>query len=96
MCLGPQAPGTRAAAYSPQHSRALLDFFKWAMREGPWDGGDLDGGGVQDKAESLGLIVKTQYDPEKHGTQCDFEAGDDYFEFAPGLSIPSTGGGPAA
>lgn len=64
---------------------ALVEFFRWAMREGPWDGGDLDGGSVQDKAESLGLIVKTQYDAEKHGVQSDFERGDDWFEYAPGL-----------
>lgn len=62
---------------------ALLAFFKWAMREGPWDGCDLDGAAVQDKAEALGLIVKTQYDAEKHGVQSDFEQGDDWFEYAP-------------
>lgn len=64
---------------------ALLAFFQWAMREGPWDGGDLDGASIQDKAESLGLIVKTQYDAEKHGVQSDFEHGDDWFEYAPQL-----------
>jgi hypothetical protein len=69
---------------------ALVEFFKWAMREGPWDGGDLDGGSVQDKAESLGLIVKTQYDAEKHGVQSDFEHGDDWFVLAPGIALPST------
>ncbi len=72
-------------AAQPTLNSQLAEFFTWAMREGPWDGGDLDGGSVQDKAESLGLIVKTQYDPEKHGMQCDFEKGDDYFEFAPDL-----------
>lgn len=66
---------------------ALLEFFRWAMREGPWDGGDLDGGSVQDKAESLGLIVKTQYDAEKHGVQSEFETGDDWFEYAPDLRV---------
>jgi hypothetical protein len=66
----------------------LLEFFKWAMREGPWDGGDLDGGSVQDKAEALGLIVKTQYNAEKHGVQSDFETGDDWFEYAPDLRAP--------
>jgi hypothetical protein len=70
---------------------ALVEFFKWAMREGPWEGGDLDGGGIQDKAESLGLIVKTKFDPEKHSTAYgDFPDGDDYYEFAPGVSITST------
>jgi hypothetical protein len=68
---------------------ALVEFFKWAMREGPWEGGDLDGGSIQDKAESLGLIVKTKFDPDKHGG-ADFSEGDDYYEFAPGVSITST------
>jgi len=66
----------------------LLEFFKWAMREGPWDGCDLDGAAIQDKAEELGLIVKTQYDAEKHGVQSDFETGDDWFEYAPDLRAP--------
>ena len=70
---------------------ALLTFFKWAMREGPWDGGDLDGGSVQDKAESLGLIVKTQYDAERHGIQSDFEHGDDWFEYKPDLRAAVAG-----
>jgi hypothetical protein len=70
---------------------ALLEFFKWAMREGPWDGGDLDGASVQDKAESLGLIVKTQYDAEKHGIQSEFEDGDDWFEYAPHLRSDVSG-----
>ena len=70
---------------SPETSGALVEFFKWAMREGPWDGGDLDGASVQDKAEELGLIVKTQYDAEKHGVQSDFEHGDDWFEYSPDL-----------
>jgi hypothetical protein len=82
----------RGHAQSPQQS-ALAEFFKWAMREGPWEGGDLEGGGIQDKAESLGLIVKTQFDPAKHGTAYgDFSEGDDYYEFAPGLADTSTVG----
>jgi hypothetical protein len=67
--------------------QALVEFFKWAMREGPWEGGDLDGGSIQDKAESLGLIVQTKFDPAKHGTAYgDFSEGDNYYEFAPGLA----------
>ena len=68
---------------------ALLQFFKWAIREGPWDGCDLDGAAIQDKAESLGLLIKTQYDAEKHGVQSDFEDGDDFYVFAPALSLPA-------
>lgn len=39
-------------------TQSMANFVKWAMEEGPWDGCDLDGGGIQDKAESLGLIVR--------------------------------------
>lgn len=39
-------------------TKAMAEFVKWAMQEGPWEGGDLDGGSVQDKAEELGLIVR--------------------------------------
>lgn len=71
-------------------TRQLVEFFKWAMREGPWDGSDLDGDSVQDKAESLGLIVKTKFDPEKHdGPDWAFSPGDDYYEFAPALRCPA-------
>jgi len=64
---------------------ALKQFFRWAMQEGPFDGCDLDGGGVQDKAEALGLIVKAKYDPAIHGEQ-DIDPGDEIFVFAPGLT----------
>ena len=70
-----------------------IRFVKWAMQEGPWEGGDLDGGATQDMAESLGLIVSVPYDPEKHGiyNNCGCDAGDPWFEFAPGLNArPAT------
>lgn len=65
-----------------------IRFFKWVMQEGPWSGGDLDGGSLQDKAEALGLIVSVPYDPEKHGAYNDYgcDAGDPWFEFSPELS----------
>lgn len=44
-----------------------LKFVQWAMQEAPWNGCDLDGGTLQDKAEALGLIVKVPYDLETHG-----------------------------
>jgi hypothetical protein len=67
-------------------------FVRWALQEGPWQGGDLDGGGMQDKAESLGLIVSVPYDPEKHGAynDCGCDAGDPWFEFSPGLNTVRT------
>ncbi len=63
--------------------RALLDFFTWAMNEGPFDGCSLDGCDVQDKAENLGLIVSEKYDPTIHGEHSDREEGDDIYVFAP-------------
>jgi hypothetical protein len=69
---------------------ALKEFLRWAMREGPWEGNDLDGASVQDKAQALGLIVREPYDPDKHGEpNFDFDEiapGDDWFVFAPGIA----------
>jgi hypothetical protein len=73
-------------------------FVRWALQEGPWEGGGLDGSTVQEKAESLGLIVSVPYDPEKHGAynNCGCDEGDPWFEFSPGLNairsspLPST------
>lgn len=65
---------------------AAIAFVKWALREGAWQGCDLDGGAMQDKAEELGLIVKEPYDPEKHGpNDIDAEPGDDWYVFAPAI-----------
>jgi len=61
-------------------AKAAAEFVAWAMMEGPWSGGSIDGDVLQDKAEELGLIEKTQYDPEKHGpNDCDAEPGDDWY-----------------
>jgi hypothetical protein len=69
-------------------SQAMAQFVRWAMQEGPWDGCDLDGASIQDKAEELGLIVKTKYDPEKHGPAADwmFAPGDDWYTLAPEIA----------
>lgn len=61
----------------------LALFLSWAMKEGPFDGCHLDGASTQDKAEELGLIVKTTYDPARHGENLYAEAGDDWFEISP-------------
>src|SRR4051812_13229803 len=51
-----KADAAEARALAAEARAANLGrFFRWAMREGPWEGGDLDGGSIQDKAESLGL-----------------------------------------
>ena len=48
-------------------AKAFRDFVVWAMQEGAWQGGDLDGGAMQDKAEAIGLLDEVPYDPKKHG-----------------------------
>lgn len=76
----------RGDALEAENAR-LKEFLRWAMREGPWRGNDLDGGSVQTKAEALGLIVKVPYHPDKHGpTDEDVEPGDDWYALAPGIA----------
>jgi hypothetical protein len=45
---------------------ACAKFVVWAVNDGPWQGGDLDGLSVQEKAEELGLIAETKFDPAIH------------------------------
>lgn len=63
---------------------AAKEFVRWAVREGAWNFTGLDGGSIQDKAESLGLLVKVAYDPAVHGIDgdaADAEPGDDWYMF---------------
>lgn len=62
---------------------SLARFLAWAMKEGPFDGCDLAGDSVQDKAEELGLIIKVAYDPARHGNRIEAWEGCDWFEVAP-------------
>lgn len=75
-----------APNHQPHAVSQAAAFVAWAMREGPWEGGDLDGGALQDKAEELGLIIKTTYNPDIHGS-CDYgsEPGDDWFVLHPDI-----------
>jgi len=81
----PSAPN-----HQPHAVSQAAAFVAWAMREGPWEGGDLDGGALQDKAEELGLIIKTTYNPDIHGS-CDYgsEPGDDWFVLHPDIEAAS-------
>lgn len=65
---------------------ALQEFAKWAIREGAFQAADLDGLSIQEKAHELGLIVKTTYDPEKHGPSDCADEGDEWFVFSDALS----------
>lgn len=60
----------------------LAEFARWAIENGPFDGCDLDGGSVQEKAEACGILVKTVYDPDKHGGNSVAKQGDDWFLFS--------------
>ena len=73
-----------AAELQLAKAKSMAQFVRWAMQEGAWDGCDLDGGSIQEKALELGLIVQTTYDPEKHG-DADYcpEPGDEWYELAP-------------
>lgn len=43
------------------------EFAKWAIREGSWKYGGLDGFDIQDMALKHGLMREEKYDPETHG-----------------------------
>jgi len=38
-------------------TKKLAAFAKWALQEGVWEGCELDGSDIQDKAVELGLLV---------------------------------------
>jgi hypothetical protein len=60
----------------------LWDFARWVLAQA-FDGMDLGGDEIQERALALGLIRKTAYDPERHGNRGHmFEPGDPWFEFA--------------
>ena len=62
----------------------LAEFIAWAIREGSWQGCNLDGGDVQDKAVEMGILVETKYNPRIHGeNDCDAEPGCPWFVFSP-------------
>ena len=74
------------ATVSIDVSTALATFLQWAMQEGPWLGGDLDGAATQDKAEALGLIVEVTYDPVVHGeNEFDVCKGEPWFVLSPAV-----------
>lgn len=61
----------------------LTTFALWCVEQ-VFEGCDLDGGDVQDKAVECGVLVPTRYDPAIHGeNQVDAEPGDDWYVFSP-------------
>jgi hypothetical protein len=68
---------------------ALEKFARWVIRETCFEGQGLDGGEIQDMAETTSMIVKEPYDPAVHGAtigeEWDVAPGDTIFVFAPWL-----------
>lgn len=44
----------------------LAEFVRWAIERGCWEGCEVDGADIQDKAVELGILMETKYDPEFH------------------------------
>lgn len=66
---------------------ACRKFARWVIRHSCFDGCDLDGMDVQEKALELGLLIETNYDPAIHPENEEREPGDTYLEFAGELAI---------
>lgn len=60
----------------------LKQFARWVIGEACFEGCDLDGGTIQDKAAELGLISAVPYDPDKHRNVEDAEPGDDIYVYS--------------
>lgn len=67
---------------------AAKEFVRWALRIS-FEGCDADGASIQEKAESLGLIKHTRYDPAIHGPHDDLVYGDPYYVFHDQLKEPT-------
>lgn len=70
----------------------VREFARWVIRQACWEGPDIDGGAVQDKAVELGLLRPCAYRAEEHGElagEMGVEEGDQVFEFTAALSTPA-------
>lgn len=66
----------------------LRAFCREIIQSLAFDGGD-GGDVVQDLAVKHGLLIETEYDPDKHGpNDVDAEAGEQWYVFSPLLAIP--------
>lgn len=71
----------------------LIEFTTWAIREGAWEGLDLDGGDIQEKAAALNLVTQVPFDPEKHGEGDGAERGDPWYVLSEALARFQSGEG---
>jgi hypothetical protein len=68
-------------------TQRLALFTSWALGEGSWQGYDIGGDRIQDKALELGLLTETTYNPAIHGeSEFDAEEGDQWFVFSDELN----------
>jgi len=73
-----------------EQAEKLREFVRYVIRNDCWDighfGGVLDGGSIQDKAEKLGIIVKSTVTGKdfEDGVVCDseFDIGDPFYKFS--------------
>jgi hypothetical protein len=67
--------------------KVLAEFAKWVIENSVFEGIDLTGWEIEDKAVELGLLIEEKYDPELHGpNNCDSEPGYPWLVFSPILS----------
>jgi hypothetical protein len=71
-------------------AKAAIEFARWAIKEGPWNGCSLDGFEIQEKAVEFGLVEK-KIANELNGDEWQHidgveEIGDDYYTFSPLLA----------
>jgi len=62
----------------------LAEFAQWVIVNGSFEGCDIDGGSLQDKAIEYGILVQVPYDPEKHGRQYygELDPGEPWYVFS--------------
>lgn len=62
----------------------LAKFARWCIEQGPFEGCDIDGSDIQNKAVEYGILVETAYDPALHGeNHVGAERGDEWYVFSP-------------
>lgn len=66
----------------PASTHALIEFFR-RCAAAAWQGGDVDGGTIQEWGVELGLLREEPYDPARHGdNDVGAEPGDPWFVLA--------------
>lgn len=78
-----QLPGYTVERTPPKSDIEILrEFAAWAIREGCWNGIELDGGDIQEKAHDLGLLAEHEVTRDEVGRFGECEEGDTAYIFA--------------